>query len=231
MTSLYFLFVYAGQEVRKHRNRQCGQVDHAVSTRFSIWENQQETGETIHVVSSSGYLFWPQHVYHDFHWLLVATKLLTAKLYSLYAKESESEILKRLVSEIVERSELESDILPPTLQPCSGGKIASFVWENLPRKFNLLLMTPDICYCALWETSGNGVYKRFLNKGPPSNHHGPRKFSYTAVSIAKYLNFQTKKSPLMMPQTSKNWPFEHWGHFFLFFDCFAIKGSFSLENL
>ena len=27
-------------------------------------------------------------VFHDFHWLLVATKLLTAKLYSLYVKES-----------------------------------------------------------------------------------------------------------------------------------------------
>ena len=29
-------------------------------------------------------------VYHDFHWLLVATKLLTAKLHSCYAKESKS---------------------------------------------------------------------------------------------------------------------------------------------
>ena len=43
-------------------------------------------------------------VYHDFHWLFFATKLLTANLHSCYAKESESEIL--------ERSELESDILP-----------------------------------------------------------------------------------------------------------------------
>jgi len=43
-------------------------------------------------------------VYHDFHWLLVATKLLTAKLHSCYVKES--------VSEISKRSELESDILP-----------------------------------------------------------------------------------------------------------------------
>jgi len=46
-------------------------------------------------------------VYHDFHWVLVATKLLTAKLHSLNVKESESEILERL----------ESDILPPTPQP------------------------------------------------------------------------------------------------------------------
>jgi len=37
--------------------------------------------------------------------------ILTAKLHSLYAKESESESLKR--SEL----ESESDILPPTLQP------------------------------------------------------------------------------------------------------------------
>jgi len=36
-----------------------------------------------------------------FHWLLVATKLLTAKLQSRYVKGSESEIL--------ERSELESE--------------------------------------------------------------------------------------------------------------------------
>jgi len=48
-------------------------------------------------------------VYHDFHWVLVATKLLTAKLHSLYVKELELEIL--------ERSELESDILPPTPEP------------------------------------------------------------------------------------------------------------------
>ena len=34
-------------------------------------------------------------VYHDFRWLLVATKLLTVKLHSLYVKESESEILER----------------------------------------------------------------------------------------------------------------------------------------
>jgi len=36
-------------------------------------------------------------VYHDFHWVLVATKFLAAKLHPLYVKESE----------ILERSELE----------------------------------------------------------------------------------------------------------------------------
>jgi len=41
--------------------------------------------------------------------LLIATKLLTAKLHSRFVKKS--------VSEIAERSELESDILPPTPQP------------------------------------------------------------------------------------------------------------------
>ena len=60
--------------------------------------------------------------------MLVARKFLTAKRHSLYVKESEilvkseSEILNRSesgdgVSEILERSELESDILPPTPQP------------------------------------------------------------------------------------------------------------------
>jgi len=39
--------------------------------------------------------------------LPIATKLLTAKLHFLYVKELELEILGRL----------ESDILPPTLQP------------------------------------------------------------------------------------------------------------------
>jgi len=34
-------------------------------------------------------------VYHDFHWVLAATKFLAAKLHSLYVKESESEILER----------------------------------------------------------------------------------------------------------------------------------------
>jgi len=32
-------------------------------------------------------------VYHDFDWLLIATKLLTSTLHSQYVKESESEIL------------------------------------------------------------------------------------------------------------------------------------------
>ena len=48
-------------------------------------------------------------MYHDFHCALVATKFLITKLNSLYVKESGSEIL--------ERSELESNILPPTPQP------------------------------------------------------------------------------------------------------------------
>jgi len=47
-------------------------------------------------------------VYHDFHWVLDATKFLTAKIHSLYVKELE--ILERL----------EWDILPP--QPCLGSK-------------------------------------------------------------------------------------------------------------
>ena len=54
-------------------------------------------------------------VYHDLHWLLVATKLLTSKLHSRYVKELESEILER--SEL----ESESDILPPTPQPWLKG--------------------------------------------------------------------------------------------------------------
>ena len=32
-------------------------------------------------------------VYHDFHWLLFGTKLLTAKFYSRYVKESELDVL------------------------------------------------------------------------------------------------------------------------------------------
>ena len=47
---------------------------------------------------------------HDFHWLLIAKRLLTAKLHSLYIKESESELLESSESKILERSELESDI-------------------------------------------------------------------------------------------------------------------------
>ena len=31
-------------------------------------------------------------VYHDFHWLLVATKLLTAKLHSRYVKDSGGDV-------------------------------------------------------------------------------------------------------------------------------------------
>ena len=46
-------------------------------------------------------------VCHDFHWLLVATKLLTAKLHARYVKELD----------ILESSELESDVVLPTAQP------------------------------------------------------------------------------------------------------------------
>ena len=35
-------------------------------------------------------------VYHDFHWLLVATKLLAVRLHSRYVTESVSDILERL---------------------------------------------------------------------------------------------------------------------------------------
>jgi len=41
-------------------------------------------------------------MHHDFYWLLVVTKLLTAKIHSRYVKESE------LVSEILERPESEN---------------------------------------------------------------------------------------------------------------------------
>ena len=44
--------------------------------------------------------------------MLVATKYLTAKLHLLFVKKSESELF--------ERSELESDILPSTPQPCTA---------------------------------------------------------------------------------------------------------------
>ena len=41
-------------------------------------------------------------VYHDFHWLLVATKLLAVRLHSRYVTESVSDILERL--ELVSQS-------------------------------------------------------------------------------------------------------------------------------
>jgi len=46
-------------------------------------------------------------VYHDFHWLLVDKIFLTVKFHSFFKE-----------SEILGRSEIESDILPPTPQPC-----------------------------------------------------------------------------------------------------------------
>jgi len=55
--------------------------------------------------------------------LLVATKLLTAKLHSRYVKES--------VSESLEWSE--SDILPPTPQPCilqRMGRVYHWFYRN-----------------------------------------------------------------------------------------------------
>jgi len=64
-------------------------------------------------------------VCHDFHCMLVATKLLAldsqTSLKLCQVKESESKILERpesvSESEILKRSELESGVLPPTPQP------------------------------------------------------------------------------------------------------------------
>ena len=63
--------------------------------------------------------------------------ILTAKVHSLYVKESESEILERLGLEILKswcqkfgKSELESDILPLTPQP----------WSKLGFDFNLFAL-------------------------------------------------------------------------------------------
>ena len=60
-------------------------------------------------------------VYHDFHWLLVATTLLTVQLHSCYVKESESENFKKVgvgdFGKARVRNLERSDILPPTLQP------------------------------------------------------------------------------------------------------------------
>ena len=62
-------------------------------------------------------------VYHDFHWLLVATKLLTAKLYSCYAKESESRVGNFGMAgvrnfEKVGVGNFGANISPLTPQPC-----------------------------------------------------------------------------------------------------------------
>jgi len=65
--------------------------------------------------------------YHDFQWLLVATKLLTAKLYSFNAKK-ESEILER------------SEISPPTPQPCEPHAVV------LPEHFRPLFTCNDTSY-------------------------------------------------------------------------------------
>ena len=64
-------------------------------------------------------------VYHDFYRLLVATKLLTAKLHSCYAKGSE----------ILGRSQWESFILSPTPQPyfqttCMSVTVESATWRS-----------------------------------------------------------------------------------------------------
>ena len=56
-------------------------------------------------------------VHHDFHWLVFATKLLIAKLHSRYMKKSVSGNFGS------EESELETNILPPTPQPCQGKEI------------------------------------------------------------------------------------------------------------
>jgi len=59
-------------------------------------------------------------LYCDFHWVFVATKFLTAKINSLYVKESESEILERLKSEIFGKVRVGVGVghLTPTPQLC-----------------------------------------------------------------------------------------------------------------
>ena len=59
-------------------------------------------------------------MYHDFHLFLVATKLLTAKLHLPHAK----------ASEILERSELQSEILLPIPQPCVQQTLYTFCMRS-----------------------------------------------------------------------------------------------------
>ena len=66
-------------------------------------------------------------VHCDFHWLLVATKLLTAKLHSLHVKEADSEIL-----EAVSWSQTFN------LRICNPGKISG----------NFYL---SFCSCSMWK--------------------------------------------------------------------------------
>jgi len=74
-------------------------------------------------------------VHHDFHWLLLATKLLTAKLHSRYVKElvSESEILERPESE---NSEARSRSRTFHLRLCNAG---SNLVQSTPKRISMVL--------------------------------------------------------------------------------------------
>ena len=97
-----------------------------------------------------------QAVYHDFHWLLLATKLFTAKLHSLYVKGSE----------FLERSKLESesDILPPTPQPWfASWWIKDGGWDTLSSNVGNVFVVLEVwCHCCIiWR---QGIKKFMLEK-------------------------------------------------------------------
>ena len=93
-------------------------------------------------------------VYHDFHRVLDATKLLTAELHSLYVKESESEILNRS----------ESDILPPTPQ----------LWylQLKTNSKNVCILALQSIYLSLYPSSPEKVTLAILAKNI-TRHNSP----------------------------------------------------------
>ena len=138
--------------------------------------------------------------------MLVATKFLAAKLHSLYAKESESEIL--------ERSELKSNILPPTPQPWMPYLMASISLVMVVRsnfcnrdfltnhRFSMALRSGEfpvqsitfnfaflkIVFTFSDERHGTISYRNFLP--PPGNAFlisGMTFLSITSMSLYKFI--------------------------------------------
>ena len=72
-------------------------------------------------------------VYHDFHWLLVAKKLLTAKLHSRHVKVGN-----------LERSE--SDILPPTTQPWCHERARGVTEQNYCKTEQITFCNTNLMY-------------------------------------------------------------------------------------
>ena len=90
--------VFGGVGFQRHLGSESDFLSDSDNPIGSLLHHTPKLGILVELAQFLMKLLWNRilAVYHGFHWVLVATKLLAAKLHSLYVKKWESEISERL---------------------------------------------------------------------------------------------------------------------------------------